>query len=190
MKLGPPPSLKASEAERVAAYRDLSISNGQQTTYLRNGVPQGTSTDFVMLGNGTRVVDARDLMPLVLPDSPTAKYLGDIDARVERGRSNRPIWALVGLGLLGGGIALLAAVDGVTPAVTGVVGITFGSLILLGSAADPASAALGCADRTSAFMTYNRSLQQKLGLEHELVPPPANPSQGVPTAALYPPPRR
>jgi hypothetical protein len=190
--LAPLPLRDAPLPVRVKAYKAYAIQNGQQTTYLRNGVPQSTLLNFVLLGDGTRVEDARDLSPAVEPGSPTGKFIARIEAGVEGAKRASTILfiasvAVIALGL-SIGIPLLLEErctsvpatggylgyqtcfkPGTVPGGIAVSGAGLGALSLTNLWPFVASMAArgNMEDRTSAFMTYNQSLRARLGLDDE-----------------------
>ena len=171
--LRPVPEKTAPLAERVRAFKDLAPESGVQTTYFRNGVQVGTLLNSIMLADGTRVEDPRDLLPAVDAASPTANYIRSFETKsttatvastvsyvgfgVGIGVMMVPLLLpvssssfdssrlLIGLGV-GGGIALLSLI----PLFIGMI-----------------NAGRAQADRLSAFQSYPRSLQRRLALEEE-----------------------
>jgi hypothetical protein len=177
---------------RVKAYKKLAIQNGQQTLYLRNGVPQGTSLDFVILGDGTRVEDARDLAPAVDSDSATGKFISKLEADMASAKKASTILAITSAALIGVGLGIglplmlgqtcstvpstrysssyssCYAPNGGLGAVVLATGAGLGYIGLniwpfVAFAADRGNQQ----DRASAFMTYNASLRDRLALDDE-----------------------
>lgn len=168
------PEKTAPLRERQRALKDLTPESGLQTTYYRNGVPVGTNLNWLMLGDGTRVEDPRDLLPAVDDPSPTATYIHSYGTKSDAGKT----WSLVGLGgFVLGSVVMLSGLfvphsytssEGLSPLMTGLAvggGIELLSLIplyvgLFGSMA-------AGADRVSAFQTYPKDLQRRLALEED-----------------------
>jgi len=190
--LGTLPSQDAPLPVRVKAFKKYAIQNGQQTTYLRNGVPQNTHLDFVLLGDGTRVEDARDLSPAVEPDSAAGRFITKLDADMANAKKASTILALTSAALIGVGLGiglplLLGQTCSYVPgtrsssgyhncyapnaglgAVVVAVGAGLGYIGLhiwpfLALAADRGNQQ----DRASAFMMYNQSLRERLALDDE-----------------------
>ncbi len=169
------PSKTAVADERLKALKDLQIENQSGTTY-----KHGTSWDFVILANGVRVEDPRDLLPAMEPGSPAATYVKSFEEKYERSRT----FEYITLGGLLGGLAVMvspfpAAVGSANPGdlqrivvPVGIgAGIVMASLIpLFISTYNGFNAEK---DRRSAFMTYPKSLQSRLALDGEL--PSSNP---------------
>lgn len=172
--LGDPlPRPDAPLKERVKAFKQYSIQAGQQTTYLRNGIPQGTSVDFVLLGDGTRIEDVRDLAPLVEPNSPSGRYIEQVDSSM---RSASTVASVLGWTALGSTVAGLAIGTpllmnrdsvGAGAAIMGILG-GIGYLLANIYIFPATAAARGPQDiRLSALMTFNQSLRDKLALDDD-----------------------
>jgi hypothetical protein len=181
------PEKDDSLASRLKAYKKFSIQNGQQTTYLRNGVPQGTSIDFVLLGDGTRVEDARDLAPLVETNSAAGRFITKMAAEMASAKKTATIVAITSISLivvgLAAGLPLLlgqecsrdrngfsscSAPNGTLGAVVLATGASAGYFGLnlwpfIASTAERGNQQ----DRASIFMTYNQSLRDRLALDDE-----------------------
>lgn len=164
------PSKDAPLDERVAAAKDLMPESGLQTTYLRNGVVVGQHINHIMLGDGTRVEDPRDLLPAVEPGSPTENYIVSYEDKLKTGR----VWNWVSTGAILAGAGLMLAplairseqggifdgaglplfIAGGSTALTGTILALVGGFYF-GSAQQ---------DRVSAFETYPKALVKKLDL--------------------------
>jgi hypothetical protein len=176
------PEKDASLASRLKAWKKFSIQNGQQTTYLRNGVPQGTSIDFVLLGDGTRIEDARDLAPLVESDSAAGRFITKMEAEMASAKKTATIIAITSISLIVVGLAAglplllgqectrngcfapnatLGAIVLATGAGAGYIGLNIWPF--LAGAAERGNQQ----DRASIFMTYNQSLRDRLALDDE-----------------------
>lgn len=185
------PSASAPEDERRRALAELTPS-GQidlVSVHTRGG-PVTQTTELVMLGNGTRVADPRDLLPAVLPNSATARYATEFDVKVTRASpimTSSLIGILASVALMGTSavvgassfashnsdpgafLGLLAAASG-----TFVVGLALGFWgIFVAKGADT--------DRNAAFLAYPNDLQRKLGFLD--APQFAGTPQAVPASA-------
>jgi hypothetical protein len=145
------PQPSAPVAERVQAYDQLPVGSYR-------------SVDYLQLANGARVYYPDDLLPIVPPDSPTAKA---VDASV----SKRHTATGLGYGAIGafvGGAALaiipFAASHGETKstllpgigiALIGGIGLSIAAKVVGASAEDEAA---------TAFETYHDSLVRRLNL--------------------------
>ncbi|MDP1922382.1 MAG: hypothetical protein Q8L14_39445 [Myxococcales bacterium] len=190
--LGPLPSQDAPLPVRVKAFKKYAIQNGQQTTYLRNGVPQNTHLDFVLLGDGTRVEDPRDLAPAVESDSATGRFITKLEADMASAKKASTILALTSVALIGVGLGiglplLLGRSCSYVPGTRGSSGYEncYAPNAGLGAVVVAAGAGLGYIglniwpflafaaergnqqDRASAFMMYNQSLRERLALDDE-----------------------
>jgi len=158
------PSATASEAERIAAYERLFV-RASAGTVLTDGSAVVGSTDFLVLGDGTRIVYAEDLLPVVDPDSPT----GRAARRIRSGRARSHPWGMAGGLSFGAGIITSVALvyylkdDG--KVIGGFAGVTSGFVVGLAFAM-VAIAKEGdlSGDRISAFTTYNSDLLKHLDL--------------------------
>lgn len=173
------PEKTAPLHERQRALKDLAPESGLQTTYYRDGVPVGTNLDWLMLGDGTRVEDPRDLLPAVDDSSPTANYARSYAAK----RTATQVWALTGLGAFAAGLvvevlSLVAMLNALTSQSGGSVGpsqlltgmavgagLELGAIISFGVAI--ANGAAANKDRLSAFQTYPKALQRRLALQED-----------------------
>lgn len=202
VNLGPVPDRSAPLAERVRAFKRLSIRSGERVTWLKNGVPVSTSTQFVMLGDGTRVEDARDLAPLVDAHSPAGRYISAVETSTSGAQTAMKVLGIGG-GLsiaLGLGIGLPLMLQPQTcdrftcrasdTNMTGIIitsvlaGLGYLALQSMLFVAGPASGR--GPDRDSAFLTYNDSLQQRLGLDEESLEQERAPLLPPPSARLLP----
>lgn len=167
VQLPPTPDRTAPLPTRVGAYNALRPTATQTTqtiTMNRYGMVTGASTslDFIMLANGTQVAYPDDLVPLVDANSVTA-------VAANQSASARG----VGRGLVGGGIGgMLLGTVLLIPAFTsddgnallyGSIGLFTAGLVvyLIGQIGFLSSSA---SERVRAFMTYDNSLRERLGL--------------------------
>lgn len=184
-----PPPASAPVEQRTAALRDLEpLAISTSTSMSRHGAVTN-HVDFMLLGNGQRVSNAADLLPVVDPESPTADYA----RRSEEGLTKASVAvAITGLMLVGGAATVLATIPALasssstgphsldlTPFIVG-ASLELGSLVplILGVVWGSTTTL----DRQSAFLTYPRDLHRRLGLEE-----PA-PALAPPPPALMPPP--
>lgn len=180
------PAKTAPVEERVAAAKDLLPESGMQTTYLRNGVVVGQHINHIMLGDGTRIEDPRDLLPAVEPGSATANYIISYEDKM----STSKVWGWTSLGAMAVGAALMLAplafrpengsiFDGAgMPVFIAGGGVVFtGSIFSLVSGFYSGSAQQ---DRVSAFETYPKALQVRLDLKE--APEPKSKSRPVDNA--------
>lgn len=180
------PESSAPLSERVRAYKDLAPESGLATNYYKNGVYQGTQVNWLLLGDGTRVEDPRDLVPVVDPNSPTVAYAQSFETKLAAAK----LWytmSLVGMGLgIGAAIAPTLITGGRSPNMTaftislGVgVGLLTASLVAL--LVGMANGGQAQSDRVAAFQTYPRALQKRLALDED---PPATPGGATPASAM------
>lgn len=169
--LRPVPEKTAPLNERVRAFKDLAPESGVQTTFFRNGVQVGTLLNSVMLADGTRVEDPRDLLPAVDATSPTANYIRSFETKSTTASVAYTI-AYVGFAA-GLGVVLLplllprTSFDS-TPILIGFgVGAGIALLSMIPLIIGMFSAGRAHQDRLSAFQTYPRSLQRRLALEED-----------------------
>ncbi|MBX7113483.1 MAG: hypothetical protein K1X64_04045 [Myxococcaceae bacterium] len=172
------PSKDAPIEERVAAAKDLLPESGMQTTYLKNGVVVGQHINHIMLGDGTRVEDPRDLLPAVEPGSATANYIVSYEDKVSTGK----VWNWTSLGAMVVGAGLMVAPLAFRPENGSFfdgagmpVFIAGGSVVLTGTILSlVAGFYYGSAqqDRVSAFETYPKAVVKRLDLRPEDEPKP------------------
>ncbi|MDX2008569.1 MAG: hypothetical protein SFW67_00180 [Myxococcaceae bacterium] len=172
--LPPLPEVTAPLEERQAAFQTLSIISIDSTKWFdeaRPNVTLKTDLDEVVLGDTTRVEDPRDLLPAVLPESPTARLIAAYDQDVHEttiikvvvaGSGAVTFAASVALTIAGASAAQQRLPDaaalttfGVLLSVPAIVALFFGALLPI---TPPSSA------RVSAFHRYNDDLAQRLGL--------------------------
>jgi hypothetical protein len=188
------PNSDAPERERVDAYKDLAPQGGQQTTYLRNGVPVGTSFDFLVLGDGTQVGDPRDLKPAVAPQSPAGRAIEKYDVAVQKLVPRQIVSAsLIGAGTLASLISIPFLLNGnafdSSPRSVG-FGLLIGGasfavvswLVMTFVNMGPAREAYD--SRIAAFMTYDRSLRERLALDPVVEEPPKKRSAPIESTQL------
>jgi hypothetical protein len=183
------PSASASEADRVAAFRRLLARGDEQTvTVSQSGSVQSRQTDYLILGDGSRVYYAEDLLPVVAPDSATARQA--VLAR-QRAAAAHP-WAVAMVIAFASTFAVVLASplvfsdtrDRVQFAIIGgAVGIAAtGGLLIKGN-----QVAGDGGERVSAFATYNEDLGKQLDVcvdgtrvvgcaAGDQPPPPATPA--------------
>ena len=178
------PDKAAPMNERVKAFKDLAPESGVQTTYLRNGVAVGTTINNIMLGDGTRVEDPRDLLPAVEVNSPAARYSNDYGEKIESARTLSTVGLVgvcVGLAAMLIPLAIPHDPGDFTPLMAGLGiggGITLLSLIPTYMGMFKANDA--ATDRLSAFQAYPKALQKRLALDDESLelrrtqPPPSD----------------
>lgn len=173
------PEKTAPVEERIAAAKDLLPESGLQTTYLRNGVVVGQHINHIMLGDGTRVEDPRDLLPAVEDNSATAGYIKSYEGKASTAKALS--WASLGA-YVGGTVLMLAPLalphepgksftdgPGLPMLITG-GGIAFaGTIVMLIGGFYGGSAQQ---DRVSAFETYPKALVKKLDLRDDDAPKP------------------
>jgi len=154
-------------AQRLLDYRALKPMTPVRQPYLY--VMTAVQRHFLLLADGRRVHDPQDLLAVVRPDSPTARYAG----KVRRLRRIQFWVGLVGLTLTAVG-ATLAGVGfsrdnqplGITGSVVGGVGLLGG--YQLGGLFD----ALAKDTTLSAFTSYDRALRAFLRLSDRDVAEP------------------
>jgi hypothetical protein len=156
---------------RVQALSIISIDSTKWFDQARPNVTLKTDLDEVVLGDTTRVEDPRDLLPAVLPESPTARLIAAYEQDVHEatiikvvvsGSGAVAFAASVALSIAGAAAAQQRLPDagtlttfGVLLSVPAVVAIFFGALLPI---TPPSST------RASAFSRYNEDLAQRLGL--------------------------
>ena len=172
------PAPGANDAERTAAYERLFARADAETVLVARGTVVAKSTDYIVLGDGTRVYHAEDLAAVVEPESPTARHgrrSGELTRRVEKRRDLMQwifiaglVGTVTGLGLSAIGMrsddgdgSVLDPVGGVLAGVS-VVG-TAGAVLWLSSETGPMAAEAND-ERVSAFTTYNQDLRKRLSL--------------------------
>ncbi len=162
------PAASAPATERVGAYERLSSRARQDTITVATlwRLPVRRTTDFIALGDGSRVYHAEDLLAVVPPDSPTARA-------AERSRHARKLshgWlgaviagTLVGTGLVYAGIDDWDPAEDGLPALTW-VGFGFALAGSLSWIPQMYYARVSNDEKVSAFATYNDSLRKQLAL--------------------------
>lgn len=163
------PTAAESSKERLAAWEALRATDMQEThvTYLRGGVPVGAErrTDYLQLADGQRVYHPTDLAPVVAPESPTGRAIGDYEATTDLtlGLSLGGVTVLLAGGAtMVGTIATSDLDDGLPTGFwvgTAIAGA--GAAVLL---AVPFLAQRANDEKATAFTTYNRALMDRLGL--------------------------
>lgn len=167
----PVPEKDAPLTERVKALKDLQPESGLSTSYFKNGVYQGTYLNSVMLGDGTRVEDPRDLLPAVEIESPTANYAFSFEEKVGTART----WSIVGWSVFAAGLATMfipLAISGVSDTNALLIGLGVGGgidlLSMIPILVSASYAGRAQEDRISAFQSYPKALQKRLELEEEI----------------------
>ncbi len=163
------PAPGAPATERLGAYERLSSRARQDTITVATlwRLPVRRTTDFIALGDGSRVYHVEDLLDVVPPDSPTARA-------AERSRRARKVshgWmgaviagSAVGLGLAASGFASDEFDTGDGPPAYTWVGV---GLLVAGSLSwipQMYYARVANDEKVSAFVTYNDSLRKRLSL--------------------------
>jgi hypothetical protein len=192
------PSAAAPEAERIAAHERL-FARADAVSGVRGGTMR---TDYLVLGDGTRIHHPEDLIPVVDPASPTARAAAKSAAASEslrRSRSRGSIpWYVAGAGIAAGMVVMFSGVrsdDGGGDLILAGTGLMVGSLvgglvaglILEGDAGERHVEARD--ERVSAFATYNDDLVKRLALCAEggdVVPCAAPAEAAAPAAAATP----
>jgi uncharacterized membrane protein YedE/YeeE len=164
------PAARAPATERLGAYERLSSRARQDTVTVATlwRLPVSRTTDFIALGDGSRVYHAEDLLAVVPPDSPTARA-------AERSRHARKVshgWlgaviagTLVGTAFVYAGFASDdwdSAEDGL-PTLTW-VGLGLAAAGSLSWIPQMYYARVSNDEKVSAFATYNDSLRKQLSL--------------------------
>lgn len=151
------PTASAPGEDRVAAYEQLQPVDYQETATSVDGTSY-TSADYVLLGDGTKVTFADDLLPLVPRDSSAAESmrLSRLYRNVNHLLFGGGVIAVLGGLFLAGegrseGSTLLTAA-GTTLAVSGVISFT-----LLNWSANRSSEAA-----SKAFREYDAALRRRL----------------------------
>lgn len=191
------PSATAPEAERIAAHERL-FARADAVSGVRGGTMR---TDFLILGDGTRIHHPEDLIPVVDPASPTARAAAKSAAAsesVRRSHSRSVVpWYVAGAGIGVGTVMMFSGVrsdDGsaLTLAGTGLmVGSLVGGLVvgMLLEGDVGARHAEARDERVSAFATYNDDLVKRLALCTEagaILPCAAPADTEAPAAAAAP----
>jgi hypothetical protein len=151
------PTAATTPAERVAMFHALERA-GQDTIQIsRNNGPYQLAGAQLVLGDGTRIELPEDLLPVVPPDSDTARA-----ARASAAVGHRAnTWMYIGFGALAASIVTLVAVQ------TGSVNIGVPDEYLFGGAALVTALPFFAARqqrqeelqlRMQAFSTYTRDL--------------------------------
>jgi len=191
------PPLTAPQSDRVAYHKKHQAVGQYSTTVSSTSVQStpagavastGVQSDvkFLQLANGTRVEDARDLVPAVGPDTPAGKAgvlageAHDVEVLLERAMLATvlsPVVAVSLAGVVGGAwlatemsrearpleMAVLGGIGGGLGAIAGLPLGGIGVAVLVPfwwSASDDAEN-----ERATAFMLYNASLSEHLGLQ-------------------------
>lgn len=145
------------------AYKKLRPRGQMNVVTVQNGMAVSNTTEYIILGNGSRVYYAEDLLAVVNEDSPTAKAARRSKADLESSKN----W---GWGYWAGTTAGLVAMTG------GVISDSDASvsLLLVGAALAVGSnaALIGSLiygkraqdEKATAFTTYSDDLREKLEL--------------------------
>jgi hypothetical protein len=166
------PSAAAPEAERIAAHERL-FARADAVSGVRGGTMR---TDYLVLGDGTRIHHPEDLIPVVDAASPTARAAAKSAAASESWRRSRSKgivpWYVAGAGIGVGTVLMFSGIhsdDGMALTLSG-TGLMLGSLIgglvagliVEGDAGERYAEARD--ERVSAFATYNDDLVKRLAL--------------------------
>lgn len=190
------PSPTAPEAERLAAHERL-FARADAVSGIRGAM----STEYLILGDGTRVYHPEDLIPAVDAASPTARAAARSAAAAEAARRRQSkvdvAWYVATAGMLIGTSLLIAGVasdDGTTLATTGtglIIGSGLGGVtagwLLAGDLRERHVEAKE--ERVSAFATYNSDLVKRLELceqGDDVVPCPAPAAPAASAASSSP----
>jgi hypothetical protein len=161
------PPATATEAERMVAYERLFSRGAAGTAVVSSGQVAAASTDYLILGDGTRIHHVDDLLPVVPADSPTARSAqrGKEAAQRAQGWSYASTAGLVGAILVGFVVPSLLYDDLEKEVSVGLIAGTIGIAVtsvfiwqgsLAGAEAND--------ERVSAFATYNTDLRKQLDL--------------------------
>jgi hypothetical protein len=183
VSLRPVPEATAPLKERQRAWEDLAPSSALQTTYLQRGAVVGQSLDYLILGDGTRVADPRDLLPAVDADSPTARAVARFEEKYDAARTQATAgWVIFGVGgvALSASPLLLGGLGGsrdMSPAFVA-IGASAAVMLVGTIVALVASGRLTDAghERLSAFSTYPLSLRRRLALDEPAQSPSPAPA--------------
>lgn len=171
------PEKTAPLPERVRAYKELQPQRAVIGSYSNEGVHVSSTIDSILLANGVRVEDPRDLLPAMEPEGAASNFARGYEEKWSRGRT----LSVVGIGMGGLGIAAafvpLANADAFRSA-DGRSSATTVSMIGLGVLALSAipfyfsRRAFEHAerDRISAFQTYPESLRKRLAIDEDAAP--------------------
>lgn len=157
------PPVDAAAADRLAAFERLISRADEQTLRVSHGRVVSATTDYLILGDGTRVYHAEDLIPVVPADSATARHATQAKEHVDRAR---PWDIATGIAFVATLVVVVSAplfFDNVSDQVTfALIGGTAGlaTTIALGYKARSEGGDGG--DRLSAFTTYNDDLRKRL----------------------------
>lgn len=190
--LPPVPEKTAPLPERVRAYKELQPQHAVLGNYSKEGVHVSSTIDSILLANGVRVEDPRDLLPAMEPEDAASNFARGYEEKWSRGRT---------LSVVGGGVGVLGIVVAFVPlanpdafrSADGRSSATTASMIGLGVLALSAipfyfsRRAFEDAerDRISAFQTYPESLRKRLAIHEDAargstVPPRQQVNRDVP----------
>lgn len=170
VRLPEPPPRDAPLAERNQAYLDLAPVGRMDLVMTKNGGEVARWAQYVELGNGLRVSHPVDLLPAVLPNSPTAQQA----ARFADHRTRHSISVLVASSIVAVGLGVLTGVL-FSPVNRASVApyVGFGTLMVggLSYAWTIVESAISNHARGAAFRSFPQDLAERLGFS----PPPAVP---------------
>ncbi len=164
------PSVTADSRERLEAWERLNALEMKEThiTYVRNGIPIGAArqTDYLQLAGGSRVYHPEDLRPVVAASSPTSAAIDGYEsasAVATRVTIGGAVFAGIGVGVALTGLALGFDNDASLPlAIGGAAAAAVGGLVAAFVSGPFRSEAND--EKSTAFVTYNRALQDRLQL--------------------------
>jgi len=169
-----PPPRNAPYAERATAYEQLAPTEDRTdtTVLVSNRSVSVIETRTMVLKGGYSVMDARDFLPVVPPDSPTAQAAHRVDSALSKART----WKIVMWTSLVGGLALMLAgvkykdTDGDGTKDVGLapifwVGVGVGTVIPVVAGLIAAHhSGVAYMENGAAFGTYGASLRAGLGI--------------------------
>jgi hypothetical protein len=155
-------------SERLAAYERLAVEGQHDLLHVRGSTVVGRTTDFLTLGDGSRVYYAEDLLAVVPADSPTARAA----ERSQKARKTANTWTVIGsVGMaVASAVALglmLSDLDDPSTGLTTGAWIGLGGVIVgtgVGVFVPMHYNKVAHDEKVSAFATYDRSLRQQLAL--------------------------
>ena len=175
------PDADSPLAERQEAYRDLAPTSALETTVIQNNQVSHQTTEFIILGDGTRVADPRDLLPAVLPTSRLAEQITKFDSEyvsyLNRVRTGITIELLSGVAAVIGLAVMLGANNRPYEAdiftwrrddsayYGGLATLLIGSAAMIGSAIAALIPSEAGDMRLSIFSGFERALKSRLGLD-------------------------
>jgi hypothetical protein len=155
--LAPPPG--ASAEERVKAYESHRPRGESKSSVVQEGDAVAERTDYLILGDGTRIYHPEDLTPLVAAESRTAQSA----ARSKDATEQLTLIAYIGAAVTIAGVAVMAVggtdsdlfYPGLGASLLGVGGVVGAGIYYWPTIND---------ERTSAFSTYEDDLRKQLDI--------------------------